>query len=175
MISPLNPMHKHCLNHMSARIVIYLLIILPIGSLEERTDDPVDVINYIVELQPNNDEGFNNVVSIELDKISWPTEKTIEGIKDFEEDYITTGGIGSIVSSERSSVAGYPAQKIVYTEQGDDFTFKKMETDVVAFDREYKIIYDTSSPEFFDKYLTTVEEMLKTIKITQPIFEGIVC
>lgn len=110
-----------------------------------------------------------------MDEISSPTEKSIEGIKDFEEDYIRTGGIGYIESSQTTSVAGYPAQKIVYTEHGDNFTFKKMEIDILAFDREYKVIYDTAGEKFFDRNLSTLEKMINTLKISQPTFEGITC
>jgi hypothetical protein len=56
-------------------------------KFEERTDDdPATVINNIVELQPNNDEGFNNVVGIELDDISSVPDKSVEGIKQYYED-----------------------------------------------------------------------------------------
>ena len=145
-------------------------------KFEEKTwDDPAKTINYIVEFEPDNLDGYNSVIGIELAEISWPTEKSIEGIKDFEEEIITIGGIGSIESSETTSVAGYPAQKIVYIEHGDDFTFKKMEVDILAFDREYKITYDTSGEEFFDRNLSTLEEMVNTLKISAPIFERIVC
>ena len=115
------------------------------------------------------------VIAVQLAEISWPIEKSIAGIKEFEEDMITTGGIGVIESSETTSVAGYPAQKIVYTQQGDNFTFKNMEVDILAFDREYKITYDTSGEEFFDRNLSTFEEMINTFKISEPTFEGIVC
>lgn len=143
-------------------------------KFEEKTwDDPAKVINYIVEFEPDTLDGFNSVIGVEINEISWPTEKSIEGIKDFEEDYIRTGGI--IESSETTTVAGFPAQKIVYIEHGDDITFKKMEVDILAFDREYKVTYDTSGEEFFDKNLSTIEKMINTLKISDPTFEGIIC
>jgi len=145
-------------------------------KFEEKTwDDPAKVINYIVEFEADALDGFNSVIGIELAEISWPIEKSIEGIRDFEEEMITLGGIGHIESSETTTVAGFPAQKIVYTEQGDDFIFKKMEVDILAFDREYKITYDTSGEEFFEKELSTLEKMINTLKISDPTFEGIVC
>lgn len=79
------------------------------------------------------------------------------------------------MSSETTSVAGYPAQKIVYTEQGDDFIFKKMEIDILAFEREYKLTYDTSGEEFFQDNFSTLEELVNTLKINEPTFEGIIC
>jgi hypothetical protein len=40
-------------------------------NIKEKTwDDATGTINFIVELQPNNDEGFNSIVGFELDDIS---------------------------------------------------------------------------------------------------------
>jgi len=37
-----------------------------------------------------------------------------------------------------------------------------MEIDILAFNREYKTTYDTSSTELYQKYIPTVEEMIET-------------
>jgi photosystem II reaction center protein PsbP len=150
-------------------------------KFEETTfDDPATVINYIVELKPDNDEGFRNVVGIELDDISTLPDKSFEGIKDYEEEVLSTvGDLDKIITSDTVQVGGYPAQKIVYTEglEGtpDDERFKKMAVVIVAFDREYKINYDASNAVYYDKHISDFEAMLQTFKITQPTFEGIVC
>lgn len=84
------------------------------------------------------------------------------------------GGIGIIETSETISVAGHDAQKIVYTVPGENSDrFKKMEIDVHAFNREYKI--DTTSTDLYQKYIQTVEEMIKTFEIDVPTFEEIAC
>lgn len=58
-------------------------------------------------------------------------------------------GIGIIETSETISVEGHDAQKIVYTVPGENSDrFKKMEIDVLAFNREYKITFDTTSTIF---------------------------
>ena len=146
-------------------------------KVEEKTsDNPTSTINYIVELQPNNDEGFNNVVGIELNDISQYLDKTLESIKMSEENNITMGGNGTIEISETTSVAGHNAQKIVYTTLGiNNDKFKKMEVDILAYNREYKITYDTTSPEHYQKYFSTVEKMISTFKISEPTFEEITC
>jgi hypothetical protein len=146
-------------------------------KLEEKTlDDATRPVNYIVEFQPNKDEGFTSIVGIELDDISHLSDRSLEGIITSEEHNITMGGIGIIESSETISVAGHDAQKIVYTVPGENNDrFKKMEIDVLAFNREYKIIFDITSTDLYQKYIQTVEEMIMTIEIDEPTFEEIAC
>jgi hypothetical protein len=80
-------------------------------KIEEKTlDDATRTINYIVELQPNNDEGFNSVVRIELNDISYYLDKSLESITLNEERNITMGGMGVIETSETISIAAHNAQ-----------------------------------------------------------------
>jgi hypothetical protein len=150
-------------------------------KFEESTfDDRGAIINYIVELQPNNDEGFNNVVSIELDDLSGLSDRSFQGIKDYEEEALSGfGDIDKILTSETVQVGGYPAQKIVYTEgragTPENERFKIMAVAIVAFDREYKITYDATDASYYDKYISDFEAMLPTFKISEPTFEGTDC
>ena len=74
------------------------------------------------------------------------------------------------------SIAGYDAQKIVYTVPGENNDrLKKMDIDVLAYNREYKITYDTSSIQLYQKYISTVEQMIRTFEINEPTFEEIAC
>ena len=50
-----------------------------------------------------------------------------------------------------------------------------MKVIIVAFDREYVITYDTSNADYYNKYVSTFEEMLQTFKISEPKFDGINC
>ncbi len=86
------------------------------------------------------------------------------------------GGTDLIETSEPISVAGQDAQKIVYTVLGENNDrLKKMEIDVLAYNREYKITFDNSGTSFYQKYISTVEEMIRTFKINEPTFEEIAC
>ena len=136
---------------------------------------PGDAIKYIVEFEPNNDEGFKNIVGIEIDENAPLPDKSFEGIKDLEEESLSEdekGGFSKVETSESTQMAGYPAEKIVYNEL--KYEGKKMVVFTVAFDREYKIIYDATS-DYYDKYLSTVEKMIQNFTISQPTFEGINC
>ncbi len=133
-------------------------------------------VNNIVEFQPNNQEDSMTIVGIELHDISHLPDRTLESIKTSEENNITIGGIGIIETSETISIAGYDAQKIVYTVLGEDNDrLKKMQIDVLAYNREYKITFDTSGTSLYQKYISTVEEMIRTFKINEPTFEEIAC
>ena len=133
-------------------------------------------MNYIVEFQPNNEDDLISIVGIELHDISNLPDRSLESIKASEENNITMGGKGIIESSETIPIAGNEAQKIVYTVPGENSErLKKMEIDVLAYNREYKIIFDPSSIELFQKYISTVEDMIRTLEINQPTFEEIAC
>ncbi|HEY7777131.1 MAG TPA: PsbP-related protein [Nitrososphaeraceae archaeon] len=146
-------------------------------KLEEKIqNDATRPVNYIVQFQPNNEKDSITIVGIELNDISHLPERTLESIKTNEENNITMGGIGIIETSEAISVAGNDAQKIVYTVPGENNDrLKKMNIDVLAYNREYKITYDASSIELYQKYISTVEEMIRTFQINEPTFEEIAC
>lgn len=143
---------------------------------EKIQNDATLPVNYIVEFQPNNEKDSMTIVGIELDDISHLPDRTLESIKTSEENNITMGGTGIIETSETISIAGYDAQKIVYTVLGENNDrLKKMEIDVLAYNREYKITFDTSGTSLYQKYISTVEEMIRTFKINEPTFEEIAC
>ena len=146
-------------------------------KLEEKIQNDAKLpVNYIVEFQPNNEEDSMTIVGIELHDISHLPDRTLESIKTSEENNITMGGTGIIETSEPISIAGYDAQKIVYTVTGENNDrLKKMEIDVLAYNREYKITFDTSGTSLYQKYISTVEEMIRTFKINEPTFEEIAC
>lgn len=50
-----------------------------------------------------------------------------------------------------------------------------MEIDVLAFNREYKITFDTTSTDLYQKYILTLEEMIKAFEMDEPTFEEIAC
>jgi len=146
-------------------------------KLEEKIQNDAKLpVNYIVEFQPNNEEDSMTIVGIELHDISHLPDRTLESIKTSEENNITMGGTGIIETSEPISIAGYDAQKIVYTVTGENNDrLKKMEIDVLAYNREYKITFDISGTSLYQKYISTVEEMIRTFKINEPTFEEIAC
>ena len=107
-------------------------------------------------------------------------EYIIAGVRDIEEDTLATQrDLSRIITSEITHVAVYPAQKIVYTEglegTSDGDRFKKMKVIPVAFDREYVITYDSDNSDYYEDYISTFEDILKTFQILEPEFDGINC
>jgi hypothetical protein len=146
-------------------------------KLEEKIENDATLpVNYIVEFQPSNVEDSMTIIGIELDDISHLPDKSLENIRTNEENNITIGGTGIIETSQVMSVAGYDAQKIVYTVPAENNDrLKKMDVDVLAYNREYKITFDTSSNELYQKYISTMEKMIRTFQINEPTFEEIAC
>jgi hypothetical protein len=143
---------------------------------EKIQNDATLRVNYIVEFQPNNEEDSLSTVGIELHDISHLPDRSLESIKIDEESNINMGGKRIIETSEAIPIAGNDAQKIVYTIPGENNErLMKMEIDVLAYNREYKITFDTSSMELYQKYISTVENMIRTFEINQPTFEEISC
>jgi hypothetical protein len=143
---------------------------------EKMQNDAKLPVNYIVEFQPDNEEDSMVSVGIELDDISHLPERSLESMRISEENNITIGGTGIIETSETTSIGGHDAQKIVYTVPGENNErMKKLDVDVLAYNREYKITFDTIGTELYQKYISTVEEMIRTFKISEPTFEEIAC
>jgi hypothetical protein len=139
-------------------------------------NDATQPMNHIVEFRPNNEADSLIMVGIELHDISHLPDRSLESVKANEENNITMTGKGIIETSQAIPVAGNEAQKIVYTIPGENNErINKLEIDVLAYNREYKIIFDPSGNELYKKYITTVENMVSTFEINQPTFEEIAC
>jgi hypothetical protein len=116
------------------------------------------------------------MVGIELHDISHLPDRSLESVKANEENNINMTGKGIIETSQAIPVAGNEAQKIAYTIPGENNErINKLEIDVLAYNREYKIILDPSGNELYKKYITTVENMVSTFEINQPTFEETAC
>jgi hypothetical protein len=135
------------------------------------------VINFLVDLEPDVPKGYNNVVSVELDDISRLSDTTFEGIRNYEHDTLVVYGVQGL-SSTTTKISGFPAQKMVYNEELPQMKeaekFKTMKAIIVAYNKEYVILYDSTNA-YYDKYISTFEKMLRSFKISAPNFEGIEC
>jgi hypothetical protein len=135
------------------------------------------VINFLVDLESDVSKGFNNGVSVELDDISRLSDSSFEAVRDYEHETLAMYGVQGITTTT-TKISGFPAQKMVYNEElpkmKESEKFKTMKAIIVAYDKEYVIIYDRNNG-YYDKYISTFEKMLRTFKISIPNFEGIEC
>jgi hypothetical protein len=91
-------------------------------------------------------------------------------------DYASLNPESTLIESDIGQIGGYPSYKTVYSEGSTpDDTFYTFDSTIIAHDREYRLVFEAASKAEFDKYKSAVEDMAKTIKISQPNFEGIDC
>lgn len=137
-----------------------------------------DKSKTIADFQSEDDDI--NTLSFSIENIGL-AKKSMAGISEWYKDYGVTSSESGIVSSEITQINGFPAHKIIYYDglageyELQDEKFHTMEVLIVAFDREYMLLYDAPNKADFDKYSSIVDEIAKSIKITKPNFEGINC
>jgi adenylate kinase family enzyme len=145
---------------------------------EEKGPDQPEVTNFIVELEPDVDKGYNNVLSVELDDISVLPDSSFDAIRNYEHDTLRSVNQAQGLSTMTTQISGFPAEKMVFNEElpgmKESEKFKTMKTIIVAYDKEYVILYDSFNA-YYDKYISTVEKILRTFKISTPNYEGIRC
>ena len=145
---------------------------------EEKGPNQLEVINLIVELEPDVPKGFNNVVSVELDDISGLPDTSFDAIRNYEHETLRSINQAQGLSTMTTMISGFPAEKMVFNEElpgmKESEKFKTMKTIIVAYDKEYVILYDSFNA-YYDKYISTVEKILRTFKISTPNYEGIRC
>jgi hypothetical protein len=72
-------------------------------------------------------------------------------------------------------IGGFPSQALAYSEKYKEDTTYIMDINILAYDKEYQIELETENKEKFYDYSPIVSKMAKSIKITEPNFEGINC
>ncbi|MDN5847010.1 MAG: hypothetical protein L0H53_12135 [Candidatus Nitrosocosmicus sp.] len=119
----------------------------------------------VAELMPNTLDGFRSTVQLDGEGISAFRDKSIEGIAEFMEFYHSNPGV-TIVQSTGTTVQGIPAHEIVYEEtspSGD--VWKAKETYFPSENTLYVIRYFTLGSEYYNKYITIVNDMIQSIKV----------
>ena len=132
----------------------------------------------IADFQSEDDDI--NTLSLSIENFGL-AKKSIADVSKWFREYWVTSPESGILSSEITEINGFPVYQITYYEglPGDyEFQDEKshtMEVVIIAYDREYVVLYDAPNKEDFDKYSSIVDEMANSIKITKPNFEGVKC
>jgi hypothetical protein len=125
----------------------------------------------LANFEPDSPEGYKSTVETEAWDISKYSDKSIEGIADGEKETILSGdeSAGSIEQTERITVNGHPAYRIVYTQPIPDSEeiWKIMATYIVSGDMQYTILFTATDNETFDKYISVVDSMVNSIKLDE--------
>jgi hypothetical protein len=126
-----------------------------------------DKAKVLADFQSPDDDILNLQLSIENIGLA---KRSPQDISRLERE--TASLADSIVLDTGSGVInGFPSYKTVYRTD----KFHDMEILIIAFDKEYRLVFGAADKAEFDKYQSIIENMAQTIKISEPKFEGISC
>ena len=137
-----------------------------------------DKSKTITDFQSEDDDILE--LSLAIEKLGL-AKKSMAGISEWYKEYGVSSVESGIVSSGIIEINGFPTFEIIYYDglageyEFQDEKFHTMEVLIIAYDREYRLIYEAANKADFDKYSSLVDEMANSIKITKPNFEGIKC
>jgi hypothetical protein len=164
--NPLSQLYKNTLCGIS---INYLS-----GWVKEESNKKIDVkgssTTTLATIEPNTKDGFMSTVELEANSMSNYLDKSIQGIGDFMKEYIQMGPDTTIEQSGTAEVNGYPSYKIVYIQSfssttGSPQVWKIMEVYVLSDNIEYTLRFTATDSEHYYKHISTVENMIQSIKI----------
>jgi hypothetical protein len=119
----------------------------------------------MAEIRPNTPDGFRNVVELEAEEISVYQDRSLKGIGEFMEYYLSQSNV-SIKESIRKDIQNTPAYQIIYerlTPNGN--VLKTQEVYIPTEYSLYIIRYDTTGSNYYDKYITHFRDMIQTLQV----------
>jgi hypothetical protein len=144
---------------------------LPVNwSGTKYADEKLDKIENVLLSASPSPESLSTFELSLLD-ISNPSvypKKSLDEVVDFETDYIMSGQFDTVETTKNTHVSGYPARQLVYSEDYQTLHNRIMKLWVVASGRAYQVTYDAPK-EQYTQHLPTVHEIIKSIKLDNPI------
>jgi hypothetical protein len=142
---------------------------LPASWSGTKYDEKLDKIENVLLSASPSPESLSTFELSLLD-ISNPSvypKKSLDEVVDFEIDYITTPPSGTIETTEDTHISGYPARRVIYSEDYGTLHNMIMKLWVVASGRAYQVTYDAPMEQYVQN-LPTVQEIIKSIKLDNP-------
>ena len=137
-----------------------------------------DKSKTLADFQSQDDDIFALYIAIEDLGLA---EKSLAEISEFQKEFVSLNPDSIVMELDLGQINGFPSYKIIYREglvgkyESQEDKFHTMEILIIAHNREYKFAFEAADKAEFDKYRSTVEDMDRTIKISEPKFEGIKC
>ena len=126
-------------------------------------------VKSLANFSPQDD---NIDVSINIDDTEIAKKSTGE-LSEFLRDYAISYPDSTIIDSGITEINGFQTHKIAYT--GGFWGGGTLTYFVIAYDRGYELTFNAMDKQEFNKYSPFIEKIAKSIKISQPNFEGINC
>jgi hypothetical protein len=162
------------LSQLYKNILCGISINYPSDWVKEESNKKIDVkdssTTTLATIEPNTEDGFMSTVELEANSMSNYPDKSIQGIGDFMKEYLQMGPDITIEQSGAEKINGYPSYKIVYIQRfssttGSAEVWKIMEVYVLSDNIEYTIRFAATDSIHYYKYISTVENMIQSIKI----------
>ncbi|HKR72648.1 MAG TPA: hypothetical protein VJR94_00900 [Candidatus Nitrosocosmicus sp.] len=119
----------------------------------------------MAEMKPDVPDGFKTVVELEAEDITAYHDMSVKGIGEFMEFYLSETNV-NIKESLRKDINNSSAHQIIYERlTPDGNVLKTKEIYIPAKNNLYVIRYDTSSSNYYDKYISYFDSMIQTIKV----------
>jgi PsbP-like protein len=137
------------------------------GGDEDSDDDVTDVVSFFAPVE-NDSETVAPSLYISIDSVSSNRNENLnEYLTTTINDYNDSQDFKVIESSTNSSsLGGYPAYKLVYTDVDENnINYKDMEIGTIIGDKVYFVTYDAAEEEY-SVYLPTIQKMIDSLKIT---------
>ena len=135
---------------------------------DEDSDNVTDVVSFFAPVR-NDSETVTPSLYITIDN---PPLNLIENLNEYLRttinDYNDDSQDFQVIESNTNSstLGGYPAYKLVYTDvDGDNINYKDMEIGTIIGDKVYLVTYDAAEEEY-SVYLPAVQKMIDSLKIT---------
>lgn len=127
-------------------------------------DDYVtDIVSFIAPIRSDT-EDYAPSLSISIDNLPPNLNEYFTRITS---EYSDTYEDFKVIESDTNSIlSGYPAYKIVFTDEEDGIDYKSMEIGTVIGDKVYFVTYYTEEEHYSD-YLPTVQKMISSVEMTR--------
>jgi hypothetical protein len=131
----------------------------------EPDDDVTDIVSFFAPIGNDSEtDGPSLYISID-NQSSNLNENLNEYLTTTINDYNDSEDFEVVESNTNSTLAGYPAYKLVFTDvYDDDINYESMEFGTIIGDKVYFATYEAEEEQYSD-YLPTVQKMIDSLKI----------
>src|SRR5919112_820354 len=130
----------------------------------EPDDDVTDIVSFFAPIG-NDSETDGPSLYISIDNQSTNLNENLnEYLTTTINDYNASEDFEVVESNTNSTLAGYPAYKLVFTDVDDDINYESIEFGTIIGVKVYFATYEAEEEQYSD-YLPTVQKMIDSLKI----------
>jgi hypothetical protein len=131
-------------------------------------------LRSFINIYPYPDDT-SNYISLNIWDISKNREQTIEYLSQVFTPEDSDDIKIMILENDIIQLGQHPTQKLAYSEEFQGYKTYIKDINILAFDKLYQISLSAEDEDTFYKYSSMVDELVDSLKISKPNFEGINC